>query len=157
MNRKSSEIFPCRNSFGGKKSTYVCDNTDNPVWQDQKFIVEVPEKNDDIFRMRNYKLRFNALNKSLFSLDTFIGRADVSLSCLASGKILEGWVPLRPRESSVRTQREFFQNRGAVRIRVQWIRDNRALEQFYDDVINRFDIVHFFTSMSFNSVNLDIV
>lgn len=96
--------------------TYVCDQTMDPSWIDQRFVLNVPEK--AAVESRGYSLRVLVKSSSVVGLDSALGQADIQFSCLKEEGVLEGWFPLRP----VRTNTMYSYNiSGSVRLRLQWV------------------------------------
>ena len=111
------------------------DQGDDPEWFDQKFVFDVPES--ALVSPRNYKLRVHMMNKNAIGMDQSMGLADVQFSCLKSGELVEGWVPLRPKKSSIQSKRQWLQVIGCVRLRLQWVKDEGALVNHFLHNIER--------------------
>lgn len=105
--------------------TYVCDQTMDPAWIDQRFVLNVPEK--AAVETRGSTLRVVIKSSSIVGLDSALGQADIQFSCLKEEGVLEGWFPLRP----VRTNTMYSYNiSGSVRLRLQWVHSDLGFANY---------------------------
>ena len=96
--------------------TYICESTLDPIWQDQRFVFNVPEK--AAVEQRKYNIRVMVQARSLVGLDSVLGQADIEFSCLKDERAVEGWFPLRAvRSSSLLSLRVS----GSIKLRLQWV------------------------------------
>lgn len=104
--------------------TYVCDQTLEPQWLQQRFAFDVPPAAQSEYR--HYSLRILVKAKSLTGVDNVLSILDVPLSCLRDEKELEGWFPLRPSRSSLLVRPTC----GSIKLRVQWVQSPLGLTNF---------------------------
>ncbi|RYH23331.1 hypothetical protein EON65_18015, partial [archaeon] len=104
--------------------TYVCDQTLEPQWLQQRFAFDVPQAAQSEYR--HYSLRILVKAKSLTGVDNVLSILDVPLSCLRDEKEIEGWFPLRPSRSSLLVRPTC----GSIKLRVQWVHSPLGLTNF---------------------------
>lgn len=95
--------------------TFVCDQTLDPKWLQQKFVFDVDPSSETDYR--NFNLRILVKAKSVTGIDNVIARLDVPFSCLREEDVVEGWFPLRPSRSSVL----LYKASGSIKLRLQWV------------------------------------
>ena len=123
-----------------RRSTYICDQGNNPEWFEQRFIFDVPE--EAVESMRKYKLRVHVMSKSTVGIGMSVGKADIQFSCLVGGESVEGWVPLRPAKSSLQYMQQWAQIIGSVRVRLRLVRNISDLCLCYATEIFRYFLIY---------------
>jgi hypothetical protein len=76
----------------------VNDQTTDPYWIDQTFLLDVPV--DPSNPIRGYNVSLKMKSKSLVGRDTFLGEAEIPLTSLISEQELSGWFALKPKKYS---------------------------------------------------------
>jgi hypothetical protein len=141
----NSRLLPPRDSFfplcsrrgQQRQATYVNDQTTDPYWIDQTFLLDVPV--DPSHSIRGYNVCLTMKSKSLVGRDTFLGEAEVPLTSLISEKELNGWFALKPKKHSQQTgvgpESLSFSSLvcGSIKVRIQWIHSMRALVEYIEN------------------------
>ncbi len=135
------------------KYTYVCGQTLDPVWLGQKFIIETPE----VTQPKAFKLRVVVQSHGIVRSQRFLGRADIQFSYLHHQQEVEGWFPLRARES-IRASAlnadtgNMTGSVGSIKLRVQWVHNSEGLANHYSKKIDqRLEQLRHFLNLQKNS------
>lgn len=100
--------------------TYVCDDTLEPAWIGQRFLLRVPASGAQNFR--GLKVRVEVMSQSVVDiLNRSLGKTDIHLSCLKKQLPVCGWFPLRPPRGSHRSSLGGVDITGSIKLRLQWI------------------------------------
>jgi hypothetical protein len=108
-----------------RQSTYINDQTSDPYWLDQIFLLDVPV--DPSNPIRGFSVSLQMKSRSLIGRDSFLGEADIPLTTLVSQQELCGWFALKPQKYSQQTTSETALDCGSIRVRIQWIHSFRCL------------------------------
>lgn len=71
-----------------KYYTYICDATSEPVWLQQKFLLDTPP--EAVESTRGVSLRVTVLARSVLQVSKAMGKVDVDFSCLKSEEPVVG-------------------------------------------------------------------
>lgn len=128
-------FFVCSGLFSKKFVTSTCDGTMDPSWTNQKFVFDVPVLPSD--SIRGNSVRINIKTKNLLG-DNWVGQADIQLTSLVHENVLIGWFPLRPHKSAIAGAAfDELQHNGSVKLRVEWVHSNEALQRHLKTAIKR--------------------
>jgi C2 domain len=100
--------------------TYRTDETTNPLWMNQLFLINVPETAASS-QSKVYMLSITVHSSSLFGVDRFLGRVDIPLGVLKSQERMKGWFALRPNASSIKYSTNTLKVSGSLKLSVQWV------------------------------------
>lgn len=119
-----------------RQVTYVNDQTVDPYWIDQIFILDVPV--DPSASIRGYNVSLKMKSKSLVGRDTFLGEAEIPLTSLISEQELKGWFALKPKkysqQSGLGTENlSFSLVCGSIKVRIQWIHSLKTLMEYIEN------------------------
>lgn len=104
--------------------TYVCDQSLDPKWTNQKFVFDIDPR--AATQYRSYNLRLLVKAKSVVGIDNVLAKLDVPFSCLREEEVVEGWFPLRPSRSSML----LFKASGSIKLRLQWVHSEKGYVTF---------------------------
>ena len=113
--------------------TYVCDQTLDPKWLNQKFLFDInPRAHEDI---RKYSVKILVKSKSLAGVDQILAKADIPFTCLKGEQFIEGWFPLRPPSNNVIMTHK---TSGSIKLKLQWIHSEYGFANYILDQTNRY-------------------
>ncbi len=119
-----------------RAQTYFCEKTLNPKWIGQKFVFDVPREAAQ--SKRGFRLRvFILSNDHAFTLNEFVGQADVPLSVIQDGKERHGWFPLTRRSSKFMHPGAAGQVSGSIKLRVQWLHRTSSFISYRIQELNK--------------------
>lgn len=116
-------------------TTYTCNETLDPEWDDQIFMFDVPVQ--ATASLRGHYLRVTVKSKSVFGSDSFLGQVDLQLARLLDEQSLCGWFPLKPLKYSIKASPESLQVTGSIKLNVQWVHSTQALADGLNYVIEK--------------------
>lgn len=126
--------FTCFYSGTSKQTsyTYICEQSLNPIWVDQRFIFEIPPRVAN--EARGFTLRVVVKSRSITGFDQFLGRTDIQFNCLKEEKVLSGWFALRPASTSLASTMKYkyqaFDVTGSIKLNLQWIHTDIGLTAY---------------------------
>ena len=132
-----------RKLYQQKQSTYLNDQTLDPIWMDQVFHFRVPDLSTE--PIRGYYIRVVVKSRSIIGEDTFLGQADIPFSSLLSEEELFGWFPLKPKKYSIRASPESLRVTGSIKLRLQWIHSVKSLVDHTVTAVKRWGTLHIHT------------
>ena len=120
-------------SFGSKvqsRSTYFVEKSVNPQWSRQTFVFDVPLKAaNDQREARRLSILCVVQSEEKFGPNKFLGQSYVHLRNLEDQRECIGWYPLMGNVG--KNEESIDSNRGAIRLRVQWVFDYPGLLDYY--------------------------
>lgn len=106
-------------------STYVCEQTLDPVWIAQRFLLDVPERAAS--ESRGFSLSVVVKSRSVIGIDASMGKADIQFSCLKNEEAIEGWFPLRPTQAN---NVFVYKISGSIKLRLQWVHSDLGYSKY---------------------------
>ena len=108
--------------------TNVCRETLDPNWEDQRFIFNLPT--EAINQPKKYFIRILLKAVNSIGMDYALGQVDIQLVLkgLNEEHEVEGWFPIRPRQSILNVQPiGATLSYGVIRLRIFWVHTNEGL------------------------------
>ena len=110
-----------------KWHTYMCEETLEPAWVGQRFLIDVPPRAAE--DTRGIAVRVTVATKSVVNISKTFGKTDIQFASLKGEEPVIGWFPLRP-TSSARPTSQTFEIFGSVKLKLQWVHSHTKLVKY---------------------------